>query len=172
MKKYFIFSIAAAFLLCLCYLLPRAMAQGILRESTDEDKPKIISVIFDDSGSMVGNGGKIDSYTTRWVDADYALKALAAMMDPEDQLRLYAMGDYKSMDDLGSDMDQFASQYERLWSAQKPENKMAGPKTEVKDGAAYATPYYDLRVQKMGAPTAKNTVTVNTAKPFICNRQT
>lgn len=32
--------------------------------------------------------------------------------------------------------------------------------------------YYDFWVQKMGVPTAKNTVTVNTAKPFICNRQT
>lgn len=70
------------------------------------------------------------------------------------------------------DMDRFASQYERLWSAQKPENKKAGAKTKVKDGAAYAVPYYDFWVQKMGVPTAKNTVTVNTAKPFICNRQT
>ena len=70
------------------------------------------------------------------------------------------------------DMDQFASQYERLWSAQKPENKKAGAKTEVKDGATYAAPYYDFWVQKMGAPTEKNTVTVNTAKSFIRNRQT
>lgn len=98
MKKIFSLPAATALLLCLCVLQSRAGAQGILRENIDEDLPKIISVIFDDSGSMVGIEENKNTYTTRWVDADYALKALTAMMNPEDQLRLYTMGDYKSGD--------------------------------------------------------------------------
>lgn len=125
MKKNFIFPIAIAFLLCLCALLPRAVAQGILRESTDEDKPKIISVVFDDSGSMVGDKDDESSYTTRWVDADYALKALAAMMDPEDQLRLYAMGDYKTEDKIGADINAYNARNKEVVISNL-EKKMSG----------------------------------------------
>ena len=102
MKKKFVVSIVITILLCL-YPLSHAAAEGILRENTDKDKPKIISVIFDDSGSMVGKEDEKERYTTRWVDADYAIKALAVMMNPEDQLRLYAMSDYTT--DAHRDMD-------------------------------------------------------------------
>ena len=69
----------------------RTYASGISRDSVDASKPKIISVIFDDSGSMINEGG---IFTTRWVDADYATKAMASMMNEGDELRLYVMGDY------------------------------------------------------------------------------
>lgn len=39
-----------------------------------------------------------------WVDADYAIKALSVMMNPEDQLRLYAMGDYTTADQRNKDV--------------------------------------------------------------------
>ena len=56
-----------------------------------EKKGKAISVIFDNSSSMYQEKEK---YTSRWVEADYALKALYAMMNSEDILDLYIMGDY------------------------------------------------------------------------------
>lgn len=79
-----------------------AAAEGILRESVDHTKPKIISVIFDDSTSMIQDDEAPRNYTTRWVDADYAVKAMASMMDEKDTLRLYAMGDYQTEEDIAS----------------------------------------------------------------------
>lgn len=84
-------------------LMPQAAAEeGILRESVDNTKPKIISVIFDDSTSMIQDDESPYEYTTRWVDADYALKAMASMMDEKDTLRLYIMGDYQTAADTTS----------------------------------------------------------------------
>lgn len=52
-------------------------------------KPKLIHVVFDDSGSMA------DHNSTAWCQAKYALEVLAAMMGEEDVLRIYEMSAYR-----------------------------------------------------------------------------
>ncbi len=59
----------------------------------DGTKKKVISVIFDNSTSMCRNDGESKKYTPRWVEADYALKALAAMMNEGDELNIYFIKD-------------------------------------------------------------------------------
>ncbi len=61
----------------------------------DEKQPKVVSVILDNSSSMVRKDGGDREYTTRWIEADYTVKALAAMMDSQDMLRLYIMSGYR-----------------------------------------------------------------------------
>ncbi len=51
-------------------------------------KKKAISIIFDDSTSMLKDDNT-KKPVTRWVEADYALKAFIAMMDPGDKLNFY-----------------------------------------------------------------------------------
>lgn len=59
----------------------------------DGTKKKVISVIFDNSTSMCRNDDDPKEYTPRWVEADYALKALAAMMNEGDELNIYFIKD-------------------------------------------------------------------------------
>lgn len=68
--------------------------QGIVQLTSEKGQPKVISVVFDNSSSMVKKDGK-DEHTTRWIEADYTVKALAAMMDTDDILRLYIMSGYR-----------------------------------------------------------------------------
>lgn len=68
--------------------------QGIVMLTSAEEKSKVISVVFDNSSSMVKKDGKKE-HTTRWIEADYTVKALAAMMDTDDILRLYIMSGYR-----------------------------------------------------------------------------
>lgn len=77
--------------------------QGIVQLTSEKGQPKVVSVVFDNSSSMVKKdkkpGEKIaeeERYTTRWIEADYTVKALAAMMDVDDILRLYIMSGYRS----------------------------------------------------------------------------
>lgn len=100
MKK--VWALILAILLLACTAPQAAAEEGILRESVDNTRPKIISVIFDDSTSMIQDDEGIKKFTTRWVDADYAVKAMASMMDEADTLRLYIMGDYRSEEDVSS----------------------------------------------------------------------
>lgn len=57
-----------------------------LNETT---KLKEIYVIYDNSTSMIRDDGNPQKYTTRWVEASYAIKALATMMSDGDVLRIY-----------------------------------------------------------------------------------
>lgn len=68
-------------------------ADGFVRQAKME-QAKIISVILDDSTSMIRDDSGKRKYNTRWVEADYAVKALASMMNEQDIFRLYVMGDY------------------------------------------------------------------------------
>ena len=56
---------------------------------------KAIAIVLDDSTSMVrdGWGQRESDYTTRWVEADYSVRALAAMMDNGDALRVYPLNE-------------------------------------------------------------------------------
>lgn len=76
-----------------------AFAQPI--SSGETAAQKVIAVVFDDSTSMVRDDytskeqpdpGKLrENYTTRWVEADYAVRAIAAMMDKGDVLLVYPL---------------------------------------------------------------------------------
>lgn len=59
--------------------------------AADQDKAKIIYFILDDSGSMVTN-------KSRWIAADYAIKALVATMDENDMFYIANMGQYIAED--------------------------------------------------------------------------
>lgn len=82
-------------ILILCCLIGMhgfdSSAEKMIRLS-NEEKPKVISLVYDNSSSMFHEG---DNYNTRWVESDYAVKALTAMMDEGDILNLYVMGNYK-----------------------------------------------------------------------------
>ena len=62
----------------------------------DNTKPKVIYIVYDNSTSMVSDNGKEGPHTTRWVEATYAVKALATMMNKEDILRIYPISYQKS----------------------------------------------------------------------------
>lgn len=68
-------------------------AQGLVKISNNNKK--VIYVVYDNSSSMFKDDGNAGEYTDRWVQADYALRALALMMNEGDILRPYIMGDYK-----------------------------------------------------------------------------
>lgn len=67
-------------------------------EPSSGELQKVIAVVLDDSTSMVRDdpGRKEENYTTRWVEADYAIRALAAMMDNGDVLCIYPLNGTES----------------------------------------------------------------------------
>lgn len=67
--------------ICLCYVLQ------VTALAAEQDKSKIIYFILDDSGSMVDK-------KSRWITADYAIKALIATMDENDMFYIANMGQY------------------------------------------------------------------------------
>lgn len=80
-------------------------------------KQKVIAVVLDDSTSMVldNNGKKESDYTTRWVEADYAVRALAAMMDEGDVLKLYPMKESTSESiNISGRSDAYQDLYDKL----------------------------------------------------------
>ncbi len=56
---------------------------------------RVIDIVYDNSGSMAFNDTEeldhADNYITRWVEADYAVRALSALMEEEDRLYLFPM---------------------------------------------------------------------------------
>lgn len=73
---------------------PNDAGQGIVQLTSEKGQPKVISVVYDNSSSMVKKD-RADDHVTRWIEADYTVKALAAMMDTGDILRLYIMSGYR-----------------------------------------------------------------------------
>lgn len=69
------------------------------------------------------------------------------------------------------DMEGLASQYEQLWSAQKLKSEKGSEEDEAdetgEDGVVDDVSSYDFWVRQIGAPTAKNTVTIDKVKPLI-----
>lgn len=72
-------------------LMTLGITQSTASSGTTSKLQKVIAVVLDDSGSMVRDGTRKEDYTTRWVEADYAVRALAAMMDSDDILRVYPL---------------------------------------------------------------------------------
>lgn len=80
----------AIMLLAMCLL---GMAPATGRQADAQER--IIDVIYDNSGSMAFNDtdrlDSADNYITRWVEADYAVRALAALTEDGDRLYLFPM---------------------------------------------------------------------------------
>ena len=70
-------------LLCVVGFLPASVWSVRAEE-------RIIDIVYDNSGSMAFNDteelDRADNYITRWVEADYAVRALSALMEEEDRL--------------------------------------------------------------------------------------
>lgn len=68
---------------------------------------KNISIVFDNSSSMFRNDSD-KKYTTRWIEADYAVRALRDMMGAEDKFKIYFIGDEgkKSYSDVAQGMSE------------------------------------------------------------------
>lgn len=80
----------------LLYPINVASQEMAMAPLNNGNKPKIIYVIYDNSTSMVRDDVVPQIYTTRWVEASYAIKALATMMNDNDVLRIYPIsGDGK-----------------------------------------------------------------------------
>lgn len=75
----------------------KSFAAGLspLNTNVGEEQKKRIYVVYDNSSSMYYSDDSKES-VTRWVEADYAVRALAAMMNEEDKLKIFIMGDYKT----------------------------------------------------------------------------
>lgn len=85
-------------------------------EKLDGETQKVIAVVLDDSTSMVRDdpGTKQTHYTTRWVEADYAVRALAAMMADGDILRVYPLNKGEPVSVTIGEDDLEAGLFERL----------------------------------------------------------
>lgn len=60
--------------------------------STDTTIPRVINIVYDDSGSMVPQ----DKDDQRWCSAMYALEVFTAMMGEKDTINIYRMSEYDS----------------------------------------------------------------------------
>lgn len=75
-------------LLLLSSALALPMHANAAGKAKDTTKPKIINVVYDDSGSMYNNGNMT------WSQAKYALEVFTAMMGENDTLHIYNMSDF------------------------------------------------------------------------------
>lgn len=86
--KFFIFTLAVGLL-----LMPGFAQVGGNGGIAADKAQKAIAIVLDDSGSMVHDNTAQVPYNTRWVEADYSVRALAAMMDNGDILRVYPLNE-------------------------------------------------------------------------------
>lgn len=91
MKKIVSIVVVLVLLMQCLMIVPFAEASNANVETDSEKHKKIVSVVFDDSTSMVQNDEGEEDYTTLWAEADYAVRALAAMMDEGDELCFYSL---------------------------------------------------------------------------------
>lgn len=76
------------FAVCLLGVMPKS--SGVVNT-----EKRVIDIVYDNSGSMtfedIDRLDKKDNYITRWVDADYAVRAFSALMEEGDHLYLFPM---------------------------------------------------------------------------------
>lgn len=87
----------------LIYPMEAASQESMMASLNDDKKPKVIYVIYDNSTSMIRDDVKppqLPRYTTRWVEASYAIKALATMMNDRDILRIYPISGGEKSDEI------------------------------------------------------------------------
>ena len=75
---------------CILWVVP-ANAQNSM---TSNKMPKHISIVYDDSGSMVNGDDPANKNTKkikRWAQAKYSLEAFVSMLDTEDELEIFTL---------------------------------------------------------------------------------
>lgn len=92
-KHIFFYIFTMAMLLSAMPSIPASAKETAAEDTT---KPKVINVIFDDSGSMAMSG------RTRWCEAKYALEVFTAMMGEEDTINIYQMSEFDPTADTRS----------------------------------------------------------------------
>ena len=73
--------------------------------ASDYDVPKVISIIYDDSGSMFQNSDGSIAGKKSWAYANYALQAFVGLMNDQDEVYITYMSNptvAKSLGELGS----------------------------------------------------------------------
>lgn len=79
------------FAMCLFGIMPKSDT-GTAIVNTEK---RVIDIVYDNSGSMAFKDEKkldeADNYITKWVDADYAVRAFSALMEDNDSLYLFPM---------------------------------------------------------------------------------
>ena len=76
-----------AFVCSLIMLLSVLPAQV---QANNDKKSRSISIVYDDSGSMIKNGNP-PVFNDRWCQAKYAMEVFAAMLDTEDVMNIFPM---------------------------------------------------------------------------------
>ena len=64
----------------------------ILFAQDDKPKSRLISLVYDDSNSMIKNDDGV--YVDTWCQAKYAMEVFAAMLDTNDTLKIFVMSDF------------------------------------------------------------------------------
>lgn len=75
-------------ILCILISLLNFNLIGVNASASGNEKGRLINVVYDDSGSMVKDGG---DYITRWSQAKYAVEVFTAMMGQTDTINIYPM---------------------------------------------------------------------------------
>lgn len=104
----------ATILMVAVALVPMRSVKAVEDKKT---RQKVIAIVLDDSTSMVRDdyGDKERQYKTRWIEADYAVRALAAMMEDGDILKVFPLNkDEKILTITIDSKDVDRSEYEKL----------------------------------------------------------
>lgn len=94
------FTLLVLLMAFIIYPMEAASQESVMASLNDDKKPKIIYVIYDNSTSMIQDDVEPRNYTTRWVEASYAIKALATMMNDKDILRIYPISGGKKSEEI------------------------------------------------------------------------
>lgn len=97
----------------------KADCYASLQSWNDGSNSKVISVIYDNSTSMVSELGPDSIHTTRWVEASYAVSALAAMMNEGDILKIYPICPENS-----SELEKYAAKEIRIGEGEELDNNL------------------------------------------------
>lgn len=83
------------FAICLFGIFPVSNTDASITNTNTNTDKRIIDIVYDNSGSMAFKDetklDEADNYITKWVDADYAVRAFSALMEDSDSLYLFPM---------------------------------------------------------------------------------
>ena len=88
--------------------------------ANEASKAKNISIVFDNSSSMFFHD-KDKIYVTRWIEADYAVRALRNMMGAKDEFKIYFIGDKGKLfyEDVNQGMEEMRFHHKTEFDAVK-----------------------------------------------------
>jgi hypothetical protein len=80
-----------ALVLCLALISVISMPSIGAQTYTTNQRSKAIRVVYDDSTSMIEDGGV---YNDRWGQAKYAMEVFVVMLEGKNAMRVYYMSDF------------------------------------------------------------------------------